>query len=240
MVLASLRERFRQVMEGKGLEEERVTIRAHPLSPSEAIGRPREGDYPLLRGKERLMEASFKGAKGQAYTDQWGDYEGTLGEVLSLPLEGNFQRAVFIATLNAALASLGCIRGTVHCRDDGPRRCAEELVGYIRENYGAPKVALIGLQPRMAEALSKSFPLRVVDLDPENLGKAFGPSRVEGYEREEEVLRWCDLAVVTGTVLTNGTIEGILPYLDKVLFYGVTIAGPSYLMGWPRFCPFSF
>lgn len=239
MVLASLKERLEQVMEGKGFDGEKVTIRAHPLSPSEAMGRPKEGDYPLLRGKERLMEATFKGAKGQAYTDQWGDYQGSIAEVFALPLEDAFERAVLVATLNAVLASLGYIKGTVHCKDDGPRRCAEELATYIRENYGEPKVALIGLQPRMAEVLSRSFPLRVVDLDPDNLGKAFGLCRVEGHEVEREVLNWCDLAVVTGTVLTNGTIEDILPFLDKVLFYGVTIAGASYLMGWRRFCPFS-
>jgi len=223
----------------EGLEGGWISIKAQPLSPLEAIGRPQEGDYPLLKGKERLMEATFGGAKGQAYTDLWGDYEGTLQGVLDLPLSDNFQRAVFVATLNAVLAALGRVEGTVHCRDEGPRRCAEELERHVRASYGEPRIALIGLQPRMAEVLSRSFPLRIVDLDPDNLGKDFGGAKVEGPEGEEDALRECDLALVTGTVLTNGTIDGILPHLSKVLFYGVTVAGASHLMGWPRFCPCS-
>ncbi|RKY81835.1 hypothetical protein DRQ11_14960 [candidate division KSB1 bacterium] len=90
----------------------------------------------------------------------------------------------------------------------------------MHSHYGRPKIALIGLRPSMAEGLAGSFPLRIVDLDPENMGKGFGKVKVEGPWAEDEALRECDLAVVTGTVLVNGTIEQILPYSHKVLFYG--------------------
>jgi len=68
-VLDGLKERFRKLIEREGLMAEAITIKAFPLTPEEAIGNPEERDYPLVRGRERLMEATFKGAKGQAYTD---------------------------------------------------------------------------------------------------------------------------------------------------------------------------
>ena len=238
-VLDGLKERFRGLIEREGLMVEAITIKAFPLTPEEAIGNPEERDYPLVRGRERLMEATFKGAKGQAYTDLFGDYEGSLRDVLELPLRNNFQRAVLISTTNAVLRHLGEIGGTVHCKDEDPRRCAGELVRYIEERWGHPKVALIGLQPRMAEALSGAFALRIADMDPENLGRTFGDAAVEPAEREEELLRWCDLAVVTGTVLTNDTVDALLITQKPLLFYGVTAAGAAHLMGWERFCPLS-
>lgn len=66
------------------------------------------------------MQATLHGAPGQAYTDMPGNYTGTLAEVLALPLVNNFQRAAFIASLNAVLRYLGLVNKTVHCRDKEP------------------------------------------------------------------------------------------------------------------------
>ncbi len=234
-----LKKKFEELVKKHNFEPVSVNVRAFPLGVKDAIGCPQEKDYPLVRGKEHLMEADFKGAKGQAYTDLCGSFEGTLAQVLELPLENNYERAVLISTLNAVLRYLGLIGNTVHCKDEGPRRCSLELVEFISRRWGMPKVALIGLQPRMAEALSERFPLRIADMDPENLGRSFGRARVESPEGEEEILKWCDVAVVTGTVLTNETLDPILKFSKKVIFYGVTVAGAAHLMQWPRFCPFS-
>lgn len=38
-----------------------------------------------------MMEAQFRGAVGQAFTGQPGHFEGTLAEVLQLPLNTNFR-----------------------------------------------------------------------------------------------------------------------------------------------------
>ena len=77
------------------------------------------------------MQATFKGVAGQAFTAASGDFQGTLGDVLALPLDENFERAVFIATMNAALRYLGKIEKTVHCRDDGPKRCSSLAVDWL-------------------------------------------------------------------------------------------------------------
>ncbi len=71
---------------------------------------------------------------GQAYTDQYGDFEGTLEEVFRTALENNYRRAVFVATLNAVLRYLHRIDRTVHCHDQEPNQCAEGLVRYLKKH----------------------------------------------------------------------------------------------------------
>ena len=48
------------------------------------------------------------------------------------------------------------------------------------------------------------------------------------------MLDWCDLALVMGTTVVNGTLE---PILEKAVFYGISIAGVAELLGLERFCP---
>jgi len=71
------------------------------LTPEEAIGNPESEDFPILKGVERLMQAEFAGSFGQAFTDMYGDFEGTLQDVLAMELNNNYRRAIFVATLNA-------------------------------------------------------------------------------------------------------------------------------------------
>ena len=87
----------------------------------------------------------------------------------------------------------------------------------------------------MAEVLGAEFSLRLLDLDPDNIGTNKFGIVVEGEESRDDVIAWADLLLVTGTTLVNNTIE---TFLDKkpILFYGTTIAGAAHLMGWERFC----
>ena len=49
---------------------------------------------------------------------------------------------------------------------------------------------------------------------------------------------WCDLALVMGTTVVNGTLEAILEVAGaKAVFYGISIAGVARLLGLERFCP---
>ena len=80
------------------LLDETVVIRAKPLTPEEAIGNPESEDFPILKGVERLMQAEFAGSFGQAFTDMYGDFEGTLQDVLAMELTNNYRRAIFVAT----------------------------------------------------------------------------------------------------------------------------------------------
>ena len=233
-----LKERVFALWKEEGLLSEKIQIRARALSTKEAIGNPEHQDFPIQKGKEKLMQASFMDAGGQAFTDMYGDYEGTLGQVLQLPMDNNHQRAVFVASLNAVLRHLGRIEGSIHCRDEEPVRCGKALVPYLKDRYSGARITQVGFQPRMVENLATTHPFRVLDMDPDNIGtQKFGVT-IESAENTDDAVQWADLLLVTGTTLANGSIT---PLMDKkpIIFYGTTVAGAAQLMGWERFCPCS-
>jgi uncharacterized protein (DUF4213/DUF364 family) len=232
-----IKKKFIKLINERGLQGEKVIIQANPLSPEQAIGNPEDKDYPLVVGVERLMQAEFRGSLGQAYTDMYGDFSGTLSEIVDMDLKNNFRRAIFISSLNAVMKHLGLTTKTVHCKNAQPPECSQELVSYIKKNYGQPKVAMVGFQPRMVEALAKRFELRVTDMDKDNIGKEKFGVKIDDPAHAAENLDWCDIALVTGTTIVNDTIDQFRT--DKpVIFYGVTISGTAKLLGLNCFCPF--
>ena len=233
----TIKKEFVKLITEHGLQGEGVVIRATPLSPEQALGNPEDRDYPLVAGVERLMQAEFRGALGQAYTDMYGDFSGRLSEIVAMDLKNNFRRAIFISSLNAVMKHLGLITKTVHCKDDQPRECSQELVRYIEKNYGQPKVAMVGFQPRMVEALAKKFELRVSDMDRDNIGKEKFGVKIYDPSHAAENLDWCDIALVTGSTIVNDTIDQFR-ISKPVVFYGVTISGAAKLLGLNHFCPF--
>jgi uncharacterized protein (DUF4213/DUF364 family) len=233
----TLKDRARELWDAQGLLDQKVQVSARALSTEEAIGNPECNDFPLQKGKEKLMQAEFMGSLGQAFTDQFGNFEGSLDKILDMALINNYRRAVFVATLNAVLRHMGLIEGTIHCKDQDPSLCSTDLNRYIKNRYGLKKILQIGYQPRMVEALSSNFKLWVIDLDPSNIGTKVNNTLIESPEATRMAIRWADIFLVTGTTLVNGTIGDFLG--DKpVIFYGTTIAGAAYLMGWERFCAF--
>jgi uncharacterized protein (DUF4213/DUF364 family) len=233
----TIREKLIRLIKEHGLEGEEVIVKAAALTAEQAIGNPEDKDYPLIKGEEKLMQAEFRGAKGHAFTDRYGNFSGRLLDIAEMELNNNFRRAVFVASLNAVTRYLSLAEGTVHCRDTQPRKCAAELVDYIKENFGHPKIAMVGFQPRMVEALAKHFELRVNDMDEANIGREKFGVRIDDPSRTQENLEWCDIALVTGTTIVNDTIDQFL--IDKpVIFFGVTIAGAAKLANLERFCPY--
>ncbi len=182
------------------------------------------------------MEAAFRGERGQAFTDHYGNYNGTLAEVAALPLENNFNRAVFVCTLNAVSRALGLADCTIHCKDTGPKECSKKIFDHIREHYGNVRITIIGFQPALAEALNKDTEIRLIDLDPDNIGQIKRGVLVEGGEATQDAIDWCDLLLVTGTTLANDSIGHFLTE-KPVLFYGTTISGGAALMGWGPILP---
>lgn len=182
-----------------------------------------------------MIEATFRGSKGHAFTDMPGKFEGNIRDVIALPLATNFERAIFIASLNAVMRELGLISGTVHCKDKEPAQCARELVDYVKERFGNPRISFVGFQPAMIERLSGQFEMRVLDLDDDNIGqKKFGLT-IEGPEKTEEVLEWGDIILATGSTSVNATINHFLGR-KPVIFFGVTAAAVTKICGFERFC----
>ena len=234
-MLDAVRRKAVALWEKHELLREPIAVKARTLTVHEAIGDPEGNDFPLQKGKERLMEAEFRGAKGQAFTDRFGDFTGTLSDVATMPLENNFRRAVFVASVNATVRGLGLCDRTIHCRDKEPGECAAQFREHLRERYGKVRITQVGFQPKIIEALGEAFELKVLDLDPDNIGTTQYQAAILGPESRDEALAWADLLVVTGSTLANDTIGDFL--VDRpVIFYGTTVAGAAALMGWERFC----
>lgn len=235
--LQKLQERFKHIVDTHRLNEQKLEISCSVLTAEEAIGRPDRDDFPLLKGKEKLMQARCGESCGQAFTDMPFEYSGKVGDLVTMSLNTNFERAVFISGLNAVLRELGMTDRTIHCRDAGPRQCGQEMAAMIEREYGRPRIALFGLQPAIAESLAGKFELRIFDLDPDNIGQnRFGRVIEDGGCVLEQVEVWADLFLVTGSTICNGSIIDFLPLTKPVIFFGTTIAGPASLLGLNRLC----
>ncbi len=230
-----IKEQFIKLVNENGLQSEKIVIHATPLSPQQAIGNPEDKDYPLITGDERLMQAEFRGSLGQAFTDMYGDFSGRLSDIVDMDLRNNFRRAIFVSSLNAVMRYLGLVTKTIHCKDNEPRECSHELVRYIQKNYGHPRLAMVGFQPRMVEALSKEFELKVTDMAQDNIGTEKFGTIIYSPEKTPEHLNWCDIALVTGTTIVNNTIDQF-SMSKPVIFYGITISGVAKLLGLNHFC----
>ncbi len=241
-LIERLRGVARTIAMESGLLSTPLKVEVQALPPETAIGFTDERDYPIWKGKEGIIEARMLDGVGQAFSAAPADFAGELGDVLALDLAGTDQsalqnRGVFAASVNALCSHLRIAEKTVHCRNEGPKECADELLSVI--GIGSPddsRITLIGYQPRMLEALSSVYQLRVVDLDPDNIGKRVAGVTVESEKCTDEALEWCNIALVTGSTLVNGSIDRFLGLKCHTVFYGITIAGAAALLHLNRFC----
>jgi hypothetical protein len=237
LIFDTLRKELKALVEAHDWKNLRVDVRVKTLKPEEAIGNPEHDDYPIIKGREKMMEAEFLGSKGQAFTDMYGNFVGTLGDVSSMSLDNNYRRAVFLSTLNAVARHLGIAEKTIHCKDYDPPKCAKELALYVKDNFESPRIALVGLQPRMVESLAKEFELRVTDKDSDNIGATKFGIEVQGPEDTSANIEWCDLVIATGSTLTNDTLCEMIGKKPAIV-YGVTIAAPAQFLKLTRYCPY--
>jgi len=239
-VFKMLQPHIERILQDPELSKANVSIYCKTLTPQEAIGSPGRSDFPLQKGKEKLMQAAIDGFLGQAYTDMPGNFEGSLRDALTLPPDNNYNRAIIIAALNALYRKQGKVTNTIHCRDLEPGKCSQKLIETISREYGRPHIAVIGLQPAMVEKLARHFEIRVFDLDPENIGQnKFGVTIENGECDPAEADDWCDLFLATGSTVVNGSIDPFLNVKKPVLFYGTTIAAVADILSLKRFCPLS-
>lgn len=239
---ARLRAALRDAIARHQLDARCISLKSRGLSPEEAIGTTARTDYPILNGKEIMLQARFGEALGQAFTSAPVDFEGSLAEVLALDTAQDPQaRGILVATLNAVLRAVGEADHTVHCRDDGPEQCAERYAALVRERFGSPRIALVGYQPALLARLSREFSVRVLDLNPEIVGSVRSGVLVEdGLSAYDSVVRdWAELVLCTGSTLCNGSFVNFLDIGKPVLFFGTSCAGAAAVLGAERFCPMS-
>jgi len=243
-ILEKAREELMRIISEHGLDlGERITVRA--LTPNESIGTADE-NFVIKKGKERVVEACFLAARGQAFTDAPGNWDGTVGEFFALDLGKTRQRAVFTAGLNAMLRHLEMADGTIHCLDDEPTKCGDEMADRLNKRFGACRYGLIGLQPAILKGMTKRYgaeQIRVLDLNPDNIGKSKeGVIIMDGEKDLPDFVDWCQVALATGSSVVKGTINEILERFQTagkpVVFFGNSISGVAALLGLERICPF--
>ncbi|MBN2645122.1 MAG: hypothetical protein JXR59_06585 [Desulfuromonadaceae bacterium] len=244
MFYHDLQHRFSQLIERNDLADKTVEIKARILSNEEALGHPSRDDYPLLKGKEFLMEARCLGVVGQAYTDAPSELTTTLAEIAHCSLDGTPQRALFVATLNAVVRYLDGELKTIHCHNDEPEQCAEKIIKAIQP-ANAKTVGLVGLQPAILAVLAKAY-------GPENVLCVDRDTSLRGTRKHEVSILWgdeettemvfnrSDLVLSTGSTIVNGSLPILLQlaerYQTPIYFYGTSIAGAARLMALNHLC----
>jgi hypothetical protein len=223
-----------------------LPLHVRPLDPDEAIGRDADPSFVIMKGKERVIEATFQGHRGQAFTDRPAGWSGSLKDLLSLNLDEIPNRAVFVAGLNAVLSALEGLTGTVHCKDEDPSRCGPEMARILYKRFGAVRVGLVGLQPAILKALVARFgaeAVHVADLNPDNIGQHRSGVAVWDGERDlARLVSECDVGLATGSSVVNRTLDEIVERFQQagkpLNLFGNTISGVAALLGLERLCPF--
>lgn len=230
--------RFREILEQEKLSGEEIHIAARGLSPQEAIGETRRKDFPILSGKEIMLQAEFSGAYGQAFTSSPSMFSGSLKEIMEMDLLHDRHAAgLWIASMNAVMAHLGKACCTVHCRNSGPEQCARMALDQLRTRPEGSMVVMAGYQPALLARISEHFSVTVLELDETLIGTEKSGCRIlPASEENLRLLDKADLILCTGSTLCNYSIFPYIERKDQVLFYGTTIAGAAALLGLNRLC----
>lgn len=243
-LIEKARKKFEELITQNEIRKDELTITARGLSSKEAIGNPDRDDFPLLKGNEVMIQAEYNGSFGQAFTDHPGNFRGKLAEVLDFDLKDNYYRALFIAALNAVLKDLNLAEKTVHCRDQEPTKCAEDIIEYIQQEEDFKKLGIIGYQPAITAAAAADLgadKVVLTDLNSDLIGqRRDGVKVLDGSKDTEKLIKESDLILATGSSMINGTIDQITDLFNKhnknYYFFGNTIAGAAVLLDLPRLC----
>ncbi|ADP77047.1 protein of unknown function DUF364 [Methanothermus fervidus DSM 2088] len=219
----------------KDLLDEEIEIKvANPNLDTKKIK-----DYPLVKGKEILLRANFKGNFGDCFTNSPTVFKGKIKDILK-----HENISCQIACLNAVMRYYGIIENTRHCTSNYPEKCAKKFVEYVKDNFSPEKVGIIGFQPAFVREFSNEFDkIFVTDLNPENVGSVKYGIKVLDAKYNPEIIKCCDVVLITGSTIANNTFNKIYEkckkYKTNYIFYGTTIAGIAHLLKLDRFCPFS-
>jgi uncharacterized protein (DUF4213/DUF364 family) len=245
-LIQQAKDKFSEIVRERGLGGRAVQVTVKTLTPREAIGSPTRQDYPILLGKEVIVEAKFDNSYGQAFTDQPQSFSGTIDQLLQLELDSSSNRAIFIAGLNALTSHLGIASGVRHCKDEEPEKCARQIAADFKQRFDGKKIGMIGLQPAILQNLGQALGadnVRCTDLNPNNVGsRKFGVEIWNGATDTRKLIDWANVILVTSSTLTNGTVNDILDAAEAAgkpaILFGITGSGVCALTGLERVCYF--
>ena len=230
-----LKQSFKDIIDRYGIHEKTVSVKAKGFDGSEVNGR---------EGREVTLTAEYEGVVGECSTSFAGSvtqFKGTLLQILEFDIENDpYKRSIYIAVVNAVMNAHELADDCVSCSGDSKDKCAEHIVHYYKKHNGRVNVLLVGYQPHMLEGLAANFSVRLLDLDPDNIGKTYFNVKVEhGADDFADAVKWADVILCTGSSLSNGTIVDYINLPKDVIFYGTTIAGCARILGLRRLCPYS-
>lgn len=236
-IYENLKNEFKKVVDDNNLNRKKVKIKTKNLSAKDAIGVTKRKDFPILSGKEIMLEARVENGVGQAFTSTPCEFVGNLDEILELDLENPYNKSIFIASLNAVFNHLGLCFNTIHCKNDEPEICGEKFLQYLKTNYPKDKILIIGYQPSIIDHLKDDFSIRVLDLNKDIVGHIKYNVLIEhGYKNYEDAINWADIILCTGSTISNGSIIKYINLDNKVYFYGTTIVAASKIFNLERLC----
>ena len=138
--------------------------------------------------------------------------------------------------LNALMTHLNIIKPALHCKNEEPEQCAKNIAAFF-EQYRSERLLMVGYQPAMIERLhAAGFTMRVLDLNPDNIGDVRYGVTIEDGQNYEEAIEWATVILCTGSTIINGTITHFSEAGKPVYFYGTTIAGAAVILGLQRLC----
>ncbi|MDD3168956.1 MAG: hypothetical protein PHC91_05760, partial [Eubacteriales bacterium] len=188
-----------------------ITINSKALKNEEAIGQPDRKDFPLLRGKEVLLQAEIDGSLGQAFTSDPIAYHGSIKSLLDLPVDRPGNYALLVAALNALSRKSGLADHTIHCINNEPEECAKKICLEILEKHGPCSIGIIGYQPAILENCAQTFgasKVKITDLNRGNVGAVrYGVKVLDGLTDTSQLAMFADVLLITGSILANGTTE---------------------------------
>ncbi len=242
-LLESSKGYFKKLIIKNNLYEKNISVLARPLTTEEAIGEPGRRDFPIVEGKERILEAKFEGIKGHAFTDSAKEFKGELQQILDLSLINNQNRAIYTAALNSVMNYLHLIEGTVHCKNDQPEKCAKQIAELLFEKFEKKQIGLIGLNPAIADELLNAFGdenVIVTDLYKNNMKDK---KILNGREFTNYLIENSDIILLTGTTIVNDSFASIFKEIQRAkkqfFVYGVAAAAICKINNFNRLCPFS-
>ncbi len=246
MEFVGAREALKSLLDqNDGMDLLDVRISSKALKNEEAIGHPDREDFPLLRGKEVLLQAEIDGSMGQAFTGDPIVYQGKVINLLDLADDRPGNHALMVATLNALTHKLGYVKQTIHCMNNEPEECADKISRAVFEKHGLCNIGIIGYQPAILENCVRVFGasrVGITDLSSDIVGTVrYGVKVLDGLADTEKLIDFADVLLVTGTILANGTSRAILDAIKgkKLYFFGTTCAALAHINHLERLCPLS-
>ena len=175
ILYARLKEALRDAIARHHLDERSISLKSRGLTPEEAIGRTARTDYPILNGREVMLQARFGEALGQAFTSapvisrarwpmclNWTRHmipqaAGMLG-TRSMPSCGRWARSVIRST--AAMTGRSCARNGMPLLSGSAsvRRASPWWGSSLRCWHGCPKNSACGCWISIPRSWGRSGP----------------------------------------------------------------------------------